>query len=273
LPTIAREDLVAWRQATWHPATAQIVVSGGVAPAEAQRIAGSLFGSWTSAATPPRPVARPAGEALAPRTIVIDMPEAGQAAVLAGVRAVPRGGADYYPLWLANSVLGVGSNGRLFEEVRTKRGLSYGSYSAIPSRADAAVLSATAQTKNETADEVVQVILDQFAALGTQPAAADALEKRRLYLGGAVTRQLETSAGFNTLVAGLMLQGLAPGEAMRMAERLAAVSPEAAADVARRYVTPEQASVVVVGNAAAFLDDVRVIPAAELDLSSADLGG
>ena len=89
----------------------------------------------------------------------------------------------------------------------------------------------------------------------------------------------ETSAGFNGLVAGLLLQGLAPGEAMRMAERLGAVSPEAAADVARRYVTPGQASAVIVGNAAAFLEDLRkirpdviVIPAAELDLSSSDLG-
>src|SRR4030095_16529911 len=117
-----------------------------------------------------RPVARPAGSAPAPRTIVIDMPEAGQAAVLAGVRVANRASGDYYPLLLANSVLGVGSNGRLFEEVRTKRGLSYGAYSTLPSRADEAVLSATAQTKNETADEVVQVMLDQFAALGTQPA-------------------------------------------------------------------------------------------------------
>jgi len=280
LPRITREDLVAWRGAMWHPATAQIVVSGGIAPAEAQRVADGLFGRWTSTAPAPRPVARPAGEALAPRTVVIDMPEAGQAAVLAGVRAVPRAGEDYYPLLLANSVLGVGSNGRLFEEVRTRRGLSYGSYSSIPSRADAAVLSATAQTQNQTVDEVAQVILDQFAALGTQPAAADALQKRRLYLGGAATRQLETSSGFNALVAGLLLQGLDPGEAMRLAERLAAVSPEAAAEVARRYATPEQASLVVVGNAAAFLDDLKkirpdliVIPAAELDLSSADLGG
>ena len=90
----------------------------------------------------------------------------------------------------------------------------------------------------------------------------------------------ETSSGFNALVAGLLLQGLPPGEAMRMAERLAAVSPAAAADVARRYVTPEQASLVVVGNAAEFVDDLRkvrpdvtVIPASELDLSAADLGG
>jgi zinc protease len=200
--------------------------------------------------------------------------------VLAGVRVTGRAGDDYYPLLLANSVLGVGSNGRLFEEVRTKRGLSYGAYSSFPSRADEAVLSATAQTKNETADEVVQVILDQFAALGTQPAAEDALNKRRLYLGGSMTRALETSDGFNSTVAGLLLQGVEPGEAARYADRLAAVSPAQAAQVAQRYVAPGRASVVVVGNAAAFLDDLKkvrpdvvVIPAAQLDLSSADLRG
>jgi zinc protease len=280
LPTIGRPDLLAWREATWHPATAKIVISGGIAPAEARAVAETLFGAWRSSAPAPRPVAAPAGEASAPRTVVIDMPEAGQAAVIAGVRAPARSEADYMPLLLANSVLGVGSNGRLFEEVRTKRGLSYGAYSSLPSRLDDAVLTASAQTQNATADEVVQVVLEQFAALGAQPADAEGLQKRRLYIVGSVTRQLETSGGLNALVAAHIMQGLPPGEAMRYAERLAAVSPEAAAQVARRYVTPDQASVIVVGNAAEFLDDLRkvrpeviVIPAAELDLSSADLGG
>ena len=75
-----------------------------------------------------------------------------------------------------------------------------------------------------------------------------------------------------------LLQGIAPREALYFASRLDGVSPDLAAEVARRYVTPEQASVIVVGNAAQFLDDLRrvrpnvtVIPASELDLSSADL--
>jgi zinc protease len=278
LPRITRADLAAWRAARWHPATAQVVVSGGIAPAEAQRIVAGMFGDWRSAAPAPQPVVRPAGTAPAPRTVVIDLPEAGQSAVYVGVRAGSRAGADYYPLLLANSVLGVGSNGRLFEEVRTKRGLSYGAYSALPSRADDAVLNATAQTQNATADEVVQVMLDQFAALGTQPAAEDALQKRRLFLGGSLSRQIETSSGFNALVSGLLLQGLPPEEALRLTDRYAAVTPDAAAAVARRYVTPQQASVLVVGKASEFIDDLRkirpdvvVIPATQLDFSRATL--
>ena len=78
---------------------------------------------------------------------------------------------------------------------------------------------------------------------------------------------------------GLLLQGQEAAETTRYSERLAAVTPEAAAAVARRYVTPERTSLIVVGNAAEFVEDLRkirpdlvVIPAATLDLSSAALG-
>lgn len=278
LPRITRADLAGWRETWWHPGTAKVVVSGGIAPAQAKAVAESLFGDWRSARPAPRPAGDPAGAPEPVRTLVIDMPEAGQAAVIAGVRAISRNSADYYPLVLADAVLGAGSNGRLFEEVRTKRGLSYGSYSGFSSRADDSILTASAQTKNESADEVVQVILGELERLGSEPADADALQKRRLFLGGSNARALETSSGFNAIVANLMLQGLEPGEAARFADRLAAVSPAAAAEVARRLVTPGRASLIVVGNAAEFLDDLRkirpdltVIKASELDLDSPTL--
>jgi zinc protease len=210
---------------------------------------------------------------------VIDLPQAAQAMVYAGVRTTNRAGADYYPLDIANSVLGLSSTSRLNTEVRMKRGLSYSARSSMPARAGEAVLSATVQTQNATVDEVVQIVLDQFAALGTQPADEAALQLRRAFLVGAVGRALETSGGFNAVVTGLLMQGQEAAEATRAAERWAAVTPEAAAAVARRYITPERASLIVVGKAADFVEDLRkirpdlvVIPAATLDLSSAALG-
>ena len=220
-----------------------------------------------------------AGTAGAPRTVVIDMPDAGQAAVFAAVRGAGRGEADFYPLLLANSVLGVGSNGRLFEEVRTKRALSYGAYSSLASRAEAGLLTASAQTKNDSAADVAQVFLEQFARLGKEPITAEALEKRRLFLGGNTQRALETSSGFNSLVGQLLQQGLPPGEALQLAQRLGVVTPEAASQSAARYITPERTTLVIVGDAALFLDklkalrpDVTVIKASEVDLSSPTLG-
>ena len=202
------------------------------------------------------------------------MPDAGQAAVYAGMRAPERTDADYHPLEIANAILGGGSSGRLFEEVRTKRSISYGAGSGLGTD----MLIASAQTQNSTADEVVQVFLDEFDRLGDEAIDDELLGKRRLYLSGGYARRLETSSGFNSIVANLLLDGLEPAEAARYANRLAAVSPQAATKAAADYVGSEKATVIVVGNASEFLDDlktirpdVEVIDAETIDLSTPSL--
>ena len=278
MAAITREDLIEHRETWWHPARAKLVISGGIDASEALSLAEDLFGGWSSNAPVPNLVSGPAGQMPAPRTLVIDMPDAGQAAVVAGVRAISRSDKDFYPLWLANTVLGSGSNGRLFEEVRTKRGLSYGAYSRLGQSQDAALLTARAQTKNETADEVAAVFFDQFKLLGEETLDEETMQKRRLYLSGAIARSLETTGGFNGQVASLMLRGIAPKEAFAIADRLSTVSPEDAAEMARKYLSADRASLVIVGDAKQFLEplkelrgEVEVIKASELDLGASNL--
>ncbi|MDJ0978979.1 MAG: pitrilysin family protein [Erythrobacter sp.] len=278
MAAISREDLLVHRETWWHPGRAKLVISGGISSNEAANLAENLFGDWTSDAPAPQAVGKPAGEPLPPRTLVIDMPEAGQAAVVAGVRATSRSDEDFYRLWLANTVLGSGSNGRLFDEVRTKRGLSYGAYSSLGQSLDAALLTARSQTKNETADEVAALFLEQFERLGDEPLYEETLQKRRLYLSGAIARSLETTGGFNGQVANLMLRGIEPSEAFAISERLSQVTADEAAEMARKYLSTDRASLVIVGDAEQFLDElkdlrgeVEVIPATQLDLGTDDL--
>lgn len=278
LAAINRDDLLLHRQRYFHPSRMKIVVSGGIAPETAVGLAEAMFGDWaTDMLAGPVPE-QAAGEAQPVRTIVVDMPGAGQAAVIASVRAPERKSEDYFPLELANSVMGGGSSGRLFEEIRTKRSLSYGAYSGFADRADESILTASAQTKNETADEVAAIFLEEFERLGSESFTEDLLQRRRLYLAGGYARSLETSGGFNGIVATLLQQGLSPEEASRYADRLAAVDVEAAAEAARTYVDPDKATLVIVGDSSQFLEDLKavrdnieVIAADDLDLASADL--
>ncbi len=279
LAAITREDLLAHRRAWWHPKQTKIIVSGGIAPDAAVSLANGLFGDWTSTAPVPPAIDDGAGNPQPVRTVVIDMPDAGQAAVYAGIRAPARSGEDYLALELANAVLGGGSSGRLFEEVRTKRSISYGAYSGLPARADDAYLIASSQTQNATAEEVVQVFLDEFDKLGSEAFAADLIDTRRLYLLGDYGRSLETSSGFNSIVAELLMYGLEPSEADNYAADLQGVTPEAASAAAAKYISADKATIVVVGNAAEFLEglrairpDVEVVRADEVDLSRGDLG-
>ncbi|MXO73462.1 insulinase family protein [Altererythrobacter buctensis] len=279
LAAITREDLLAHAHGWWRPAGTQVVVTGGIAPEDAFALVQGLLGDWQPAGSPaPAPVADRAGPPQPVRTVVIDMPDAGQAAVVLAARGPSRRAEDAYALDLANAVLGVGANGRLFEEIRTRRSLSYGAYSSIGSTADDPAIVASAQTANATADEVAAVMLEQFARLGAEPLDADTVARRRLLLAGGRARALETGAGYGGVMLDLLAQGIDPAEVSRYAERLDAASAAAASAAGAHWFDPARTSLLIVGNAAEFIDDLRairpdveVIPVAELDLASATL--
>lgn len=201
------------------------------------------------------------------------MPDAGQAAVYVVGRGPEQTSEDYFPLLLANAVLGGGSSGRLFEEIRTNRGLSYGSYSGLGSLQEAPLLQASAQTANETVDEVAAVMLEQFARMGTEPLDDDLLDRRRLYLTGGYGRSLETSSGYAGRLATLLTLGADPAEITQYDSKVNAVTSQQASAAAAQYFAPDDVTLVVVGNASAFIDDLRgirpdveVIPVDQLDL-------
>lgn len=280
LAALTQADLAAYHCRWWHPANGALVISGGIEPGQASAMAQRLFGTWRGQGTAPAvPTAR-AGQAGKVRTVVIDLPGAGQAAVLAAVRGIDRADPGYYDLVVANAVLGSGSNGRLFEEVRVKRALSYGANSSHPARADDSMLTASAQTKNESAADVVKIFLDEFDRLGRDAFTDDATAKRKLFIAGSYVRQAETSAGFGAVLASLIQQGLQPAEAARYLAAIDGVSAAGASAVAKRLVSGDRATVIVVGDAAKFIaplralrPDVEVIKASDLDLDAAVLRG
>ena len=280
LKRLTREDMAQQHRTWWHPGNAALVVAGGIEPKAAEAMAHRLFAGWKgNGPAPAAPTAR-AGDERKPRTIVVDLPGAGQAAVVAAVRGIDRADPDFYNMVVANAVLGSGSNGRLFEEVRTKRALSYGANSSLPARADDALLTASAQTKNESAADVAKIFLDELDRLGRQPLTPEEVEKRKTFVSGLYTLQSETSAGFAAMLGSLIQQGMPAAEAVRYLERIATVSAPAATKAAARISASDRASLVIVGDASKFIDklralrpDVEVIKADQLDLDAAALRG
>lgn len=279
LKRLSRDDLVRAHQAYWRPENATLVVTGGIDQAQAFVLAQRVFGDWQAKGDGGAlPIGRAGKNAEPVRTIVVDLPGAGQAAVVASVRALKRGDPDYYALSAANAVLGAGSNGRLFQEIRVKRALSYGSYSNLPQRLDAAVISASAQTKNESAAEVAKVILAELDRLKNEPLDEVAVAKRKTFLTGGFNRQVQTAGGLGGAIAGFVLQGMPANEAVAFNGKLAAVTASAASAAAKHYVGADKATLVIVGDAAKFLEalkavrkNVEVIPIDALDLEQPSL--
>jgi len=266
---ITRDELTAAHARWWRPDLATVIVTGGIDPAVARQLGDRLFGDWHAVGPAPSLPTGRAGPQGKPRLVVIDMPGAGQAAVAAAVRGVDRADPRWFDLQVANAVLGAGSNGRLFQEIRVKRALSYGAYSSVAARADDGLLTATTQTKNESAPDVVQIFLAEFDRLGREPIDADTVGRRKTFLAGGLGRSAETSRGLGLTIAGLIQQGVPAADAARLTTQVAAVTPAGATGAASTRVASANASIVVVGDARLFVDRLRAIRP-DLELVRAD---
>ncbi|QBX37104.1 insulinase family protein [Brevundimonas sp. S30B] len=279
LQALTREEIAQFHRQWWRPDTSTLIITGGMEPEAAFAFAEQALGQW-SRPTAPAPSSPPrAGAPTSPRVIVVDMPNAGQAAVAAAVRAPLRSDPAWDALTIANAVIGGGSNGRLFQEVRAKRGLSYGAYSNLSARAESGLLTASSQTKNESAAEVVGLVLAEFDRIGSEATPDEIVSGRRTFVAGGFTRGLETTAGLGGAIAEAVIQGRDLADLTRYAERIQAVTPQAVQTAARASIGSEQAYVVVVGDARLFLEPLRqahpdlvVAPASAIDLGSATLG-
>jgi zinc protease len=123
-------------------------------------------------------------------------------------------------------------------------------------------------------------MLAEVRRMAEERLGEDELQKRRTLLIGSFGRQVETTENLGNFLANLAVQGLPMSEYERYIANLEAVTPEQIAASVAAEIDPAQASIVIVGRASEFLDQLRarhpnveVIPFAELDLGSPTLRG
>jgi len=273
---IKREDLVAFHKLYYVPQNAVLVMAGDIEPDAAFALVQNALGAWKRGTTE---VARApmAPAAAASRVVVIDMPDAGQSAVYVGRRGISRTDPGYMQALVANSVLGGGYSSRLNQEIRIKRGLSYGAGSSFSPRVDVGPFSARTETKHESAAEVAGIIVSEMGRLSSADVPDTELTPRKAALIGDFAQSLETTSGIVDQVSALALYSLPLGEINRYVSGVQAVKGEQV----RQFSTSKlgrDANVVIVGDASKFLEplrkqfgDVEVIKLDELDLGSATL--
>ncbi|MEO6872183.1 MAG: pitrilysin family protein, partial [Chthoniobacterales bacterium] len=193
IQAIQRADIVQLYQANYRPQDAAFILAGDITLAQAKTFAEQLFGSWKGASPSPNEKPKESAPAWKPETLVVDMPDAGQAAVVLSKPTIKRDSPDYYPALVANAALGNGFVSRLNREVRIKRGLSYGARSSIDARRDGGAFTAAAQTKNESAAEVASLMATELKKLVTDPVQGEELKSRQAVLTGGYARSLETN--------------------------------------------------------------------------------
>jgi zinc protease len=221
LKAITAEDVSAWRAAHWRPDRATLVITGGLDAASAFALAERLFGGWTAPATP-APAQAPSSLASASgRVVVIDLPKSGQTAVMVTAPGVLRTNASYAALSAGNVVL----SKAISQEIRVKRGLSYGGGSLLTARRAGGHLLALSQVRNDAAPEAADLILAEIARYAAEPIPADVLRNRAALLTGSYGNETETTQGLANTLSTLVETGAPTSEAAAYPAKLLAATP------------------------------------------------
>jgi len=278
LARISRDDIAKMHSRFYRPDNAILVIGGDISAKDGFTLATRYFGDWQkpSVAMPAVSAAVDAAAATKPgRVVVIDKPDAGQAAVFLARIGISRKDADYFRGIVANSVLS-GYSGRLNQEIRIKRGLSYGAASTLDARRDIGPFVASAQTKNESGAQVADLLLSEINRLASAPPADPELTPRKAVLIGNFSRSLETGGGLVTQVASLALYGLSLDEINHYINNVQAIGAADVQKFAGKHLDAKTSNIIVVGNAKVFLPElerrypnVEVIKVSDMDLNSA----
>ena len=274
---ITRDDLREFHRRYFTPNNSILAIVGDVTSDEAMAAATRAFGDWQrqevkppTLPDPPRPTRR---------IVVIDKPDSVQTAVRIGQLGVPRKTPDYMSIDQAVRILGGEGSNRLFRVLRSERALTYSASADMSTMLLSGDIVAETDTRTDATAEAVRVIVDEFTRLQRERVGDAELAGAQAYMTGSFPLTIETPGAIARQVVNAVFYDLSLDELRTYRQRANAVTPDDVSRVARAHIQPDRLSIVMVGNASKFADQLNkagfgkyeLIPLSQLDLTTADL--
>lgn len=276
LAGLTRADFVAFHRQYFVPNNALLAVVGDIEPNEAMAGLEKYFGGWKPADIPVPNVTEPPDATR--RVIVIDKKDAVQTEIRVGHIAIPRKHNDFEAIDQAIKILGGEGANRLQQMLRSQKQLTYGASADLDSFKWAGAVIAETDTQTSTTAEALRLTVDEFTRLQRERVGDGELEGAQDYMVGHFPLTIEVPDQIATQVLNQLFYELPVEDLPRFREKVLKVTPDEIQRVARWFIRPSQLSIVLVGDADKFVNDLKGvgfgsferIPIERVDLMSAD---
>ncbi|MEP6646750.1 MAG: insulinase family protein [Saprospiraceae bacterium] len=245
---IKLQDTKDYYKTYFKPGNAYLVIVGDITPDVAKAKAEKYFGSWAAGKTPTYTYPFPK---TLDNTAVAFVDKSGAVQSVINVTYpvdIKPGSPDEIPARVMNTVLGSGFAGRLFKNLREDKAYTYGAYSSLNSDELVGSFSASASVRNEVTDSAIVQVLIELNKLKDQPVTTKELELAKSFIYGAFARSLENPQTVANFALNTLMYNLPPDYYQTYLQRLSAVTIDDVARMAKKYITPNKARIVVVGN-------------------------
>ena len=269
LRRLTHEDVVNWHRSTYGPARTTLLLVGAVTTEEARELAQSTFDGWNATTETPRYNPSRVAPAPATRVILIDRPGSVQSALRIGQGTIGAGASDFFTMTALSHVLGGGFNSRINQNLRERRGWTYGAFADFLPRRGTGSLIITTTVQTPATDSAVAESVREYRQLADVMIPAQELAAAINNVAGAFPASVLTVQGLSQRMETVLLYGLPLDFHATYRERLTAVTPGDAARAARAHLAPDALTIVVAGDLARIEQPIRALELGEVTVVDA----
>ena len=252
----SRDEFVKFHRAKLVPNNAVFIVVGDVRYDDILKRVESLFSTWSRGeqlvANFPAPPVRTSKTAY-----LVDRPGSAQSNIVIANSGITRTSPDYFPMLLMHTVLGATASSRLFMNLREEKGYTYGAYSNLDARRSAGTFRATAEVRTPVTGDSLKEFFYELDRIRNTPVSEKEIADAKSYLTGVFPIRLETQEGLTDQLVQIKMLNLPDDYLQTYRERVQAVTIAEIQRVAQKYVKLDEAALIVVGDGASVLDQIK----------------
>jgi predicted Zn-dependent peptidase len=249
LAALTPETLAAWHRERYTPSNTVLLaigrVGGGAFRSRAEKLLGSWKGPEVKPTLPPNP--QPAASR---RIVLIDRPGAAQTELALGGLLFDRRDPDFFAVQIANAILGGGTGAWLYQSLREEKGYAYSAFSQVNTPRFTGFWRARAGVRTDATADSLAILTGHLRKLCDAPVPEADLEAAKRSVSGTFAINLEQPGNVLNLSYLRYRYGFSSDYWERYPARLNAVTASEVQAVAQKYLNPDRAHVVAVGDAA-----------------------
>lgn len=245
---ITLEKCNAYFNTYFRPNIAYMAVVGDITVDEAKKVIEKYFSSWQKNIVPETQFDMPQPPENT-QVAIVNKPGAVQSVINVTYPVdLKPGSDDVIKSRVMNTILGAGFSSRLFMNLREKHSYTYGSYSSLENDELVGEFSAYAKVRNAVTDSAVQEILFELNRIRTEKVTQEELDGIKNYLTGNFAIALEDPQTVAKFAINIEKYNLPKDYYQTYLKKIAAVTIDDVFEMAQKYILPENATILVVGD-------------------------